>query len=226
MSDQGKDKSSGLLRGIKRILFTDVPVEHDLELNIPQIAEQKPEQTKPSAVMSAVHSEDSLGDMKVKVYQLLENLNSNTVDFFEVWNAAVEMGGVNGQNIKAAFTSLRFADKSLTKEKLLETGASYIEKLKQTITTETHLRGEELRAINNEKQQVIVSLEKEISNLNQQISMLQEKLAGKKKELENIDQKYDPLTGSLKAKIESGQVAVKDVIQEMKEVISIIHQEI
>jgi hypothetical protein len=33
-------------------------------------------------------------------------MNKPGVDFFEVWNAAVEMGGANANNLKSAFTSL------------------------------------------------------------------------------------------------------------------------
>lgn len=231
MSEQGSNRSSGILRGLKRILFTDVPAEPAVpEMQIPDVPEapqNNMEAERPhAAITNVARDQEGEKEMKLKVYQLLENLNSPGVDFFEVWNAAVEMGGVNPQNIRAAFTSLRFADKTLSKEKLLQSADSYIAKLKNIIKQETEKRGEELRAMSVEKQQVIQSLQKEISNLNQQISMLQEKLDGKQQELSNIDQKYDPQTSELKIKIESGQQAVDEVVTEMQQVLSIIQKEI
>ncbi|UZJ66222.1 hypothetical protein OKW96_09230 [Sphingobacterium sp. KU25419] len=54
--------------------------------------------------------------MKLKVLGILERLNEQGLDFFEVWNAAAAMGKVDENTIKAAYTSLKYVDNTLTKE--------------------------------------------------------------------------------------------------------------
>ena len=164
--------------------------------------------------------------MKLRVYQLLENMNKPGVDFFEVWNAAVEMGGANISNIKSAYTSLKFADKSLSKAKLLESGASYMSGLKSVIETESHKRLEEKSRLEKEKEQVKSGLVAEISSLEQQIASLQERLAAKKTERETIEEKYEPKITEIDAKITAGRQSVSIVMNEMQQVLDIINKEL
>jgi hypothetical protein len=104
----------------------------------------------------------NLKDMKLRIYQLLESINKPGCDFFEVWNASIEMGGANSNNIKAAFTSLKYVDKSLNKEKLLETGEFYISSLVKVLDAEAAKRKEEKDKLLAQKEQQRTNLASEI----------------------------------------------------------------
>jgi len=233
MSDDNKSFGSGILKGLKRMLFTDEPG------NTPPVSEQGPVpagNTPPPAtvtepksapvIASWPTSDDSNKEMKLKVYQLLENMNKQGIDFFEVWNASTEMGGTSATNIKAAFTSLRFADKSLTKAKLLETGTYYMTNLQNVLKTETQKRLDEKSRIDKEKEQMAGSLATEIAALEQQITSLQEKLASKKQERDTINEKYEPKIADINNRISAGQQSVNGVLTEMQQVMEIIEKEI
>ncbi len=227
MSETNENMAIGILKGLKRVLFQQEPV---VEVQPPAVNQARPvDVAVPSSAMR--HSEETFSDpvikdMKLKVYQLLENLNKPGVDFFEVWNAAVEMGGSNSNNIKAAFTSLKFADKSLTKTKLLESGAGYITALKSVLETESKKRQDEKIRLDKEMQQVRANLGNEITAIEQQLSSLQAKLAIKKTELENVQAKYEPGIAEIDVKIKSGQQSVNSVLQEMQQVMDLINTDI
>jgi transposase len=169
---------------------------------------------------------ENVKEMKLRIYQLLESLNKPGCDFFEVWNAAIEMGGANSNNIKAAFTSLRYVDKSLTKEKLLETSDFYISSLKKVLDTETDKRQEEKDKLLKQKEQEKANLTAEISDIEQQIIALQNKLADKKLQSEGINGKYKLPVELIEEKINNGHQSVNSVISEMQQVVAIIQKEI
>jgi len=160
------------------------------------------------------------------VYQLLENLNKPGIDFFEVWNAAVEMGGANSTNIKSAFTSLKYADKSLDKTRLLESGEAYVNGLNSVIESEAKKRMEEKSRLDKEMENMKASLDSEIVSLEQQISSLQQRLTEKKSERANIHAKYDPKIAEIDNKINAGRQSVNSVLSEMQQVIEIIKKDL
>lgn len=227
MSDNNDSFGSGILKGLKKVLFTSAQEElQPVQVNEPQV-EKIPVQVTSKPVASDSFSEESGSrDMKLKVYQLLENMNKPGVDFFEVWNAAVEMGGINSSNIKSAFTSLKFADKSLSKAKLIETGAAYMTGLKTVIESESKKRLEEKARLDKEKEQVKSSLVAEIDSLEKQIISLQERLAAKKSERDTIEEKYNPRIAEIDLKINAGRQSVGSVLNEMQEVMDIINKEL
>lgn len=233
MSDSNNGFGSGILKGLKRILFTDEPGSEQQRATVSANApapQGKTPAPPPAEVKTGnttwVSPDDSSKEMKLKVYQLLENMNKQGIDFFEVWNASTEMGGSSAANVKAAFTSLRFADKSLTKDKLLETGAYYMTNLQNVLKTETEKRLDEKARIDKEKEQVAGSLASEITSLEQQITALQEKLAAKKQERDTINEKYEPRIADINTRIHAGQQSVNSVLAEMQQVMDVIQKEI
>jgi len=227
MSDNNEGFGSGILRGLKKVLFTSGKEEEQAVPSTAAVSVKSPENEPLRPVDAEQFAGDPGGrDMKLRVYQLLENMNKPGVDFFEVWNAAVEMGGTNISNIKSAYTSLKFADKSLSKAKLLESGASYMAGLKSVIETESHKRLEEKSRLEKEKEQVRSGLVAEISGLEQQIASLQERLAAKKMERETIEEKYEPKITDIDAKITAGRQSVSIVMNEMQQVLDIINKEL
>jgi hypothetical protein len=227
MIDNNDRFGSDILKGLKRVLFTSADEDEKTIMPAAEIpvSRQNPEPIKPQAPES-FSGESEIKDVKLRVYQLLENMNKPGVDFFEVWNAAVEMGGPNSANIKSAFTSLKFADKSLTKAKLQETAAAYMSGLKTVIETESHKRLEEKARLDKEKEQVKSSLVAEINTIEQQIAGLQEKLLAKKSERDTINDKYDPKIAEIDKKINIGKQSVNSVLTEMQQVLDIINKEL
>jgi hypothetical protein len=229
MSNEAPGFGSGILRGLKKILFTqDESAEPQTPAPAPESATAPPssQPAAPPAIPSFAPPADGSKEVKLRVYQLLESMNRPGVDFFEVWNAATEMGGTSPANIKAAYTSLKFADKTLSKAKLLETGAFYKTNLQKTIEAESSKREAEKAALSREKEQVAGSLSAEIKNIEQQLHTLQEKLQTKQNELATINEKYEPRIAAIDGRISSGRQTVAEVLGEMQQVINTIEQEI
>jgi hypothetical protein len=222
MSSNTDGIKEGILKGLKRILFTSSDTE---DTSPAATAAATNSLNQPSPVTESPAGEN-VKEMKLRIYQLLESLNKPGCDFFEVWNAAIEMGDANSNNIKAAFTSLRYVDKSLTKEKLLETSDFYISSLKKVLDTETAKRQEEKDKLIKQKEQEKVALTTEISNIEQQIVALQNKLADIKQQSEGINEKYKLPVEMIEEKIANGHQSVSSVISEMQQVVAIIQKEI
>ena len=227
MSDNNDSFGSGILKGLKKVLFTSSQEDlQPVQVKEPQVEKIPVQVTAKPVTIDSFSEESGSRDMKLKVYQLLENMNKPGVDFFEVWNAAVEMGGINSSNIKSAFTSLRFADKSLSKAKLIETGSAYMAGLKTVIESESQKRLEEKARLDKEKEQVKSSLVADIDSLEQQIISLQERLTSKKSERDTIEEKYNPRIAEIDLKINAGRQSVGSVLKEMQEVMDIINKEL
>ncbi len=230
MAENNGDIKGGILRGLKKILFTSSPGEDPVEEatpeNKPAPAIIPPDKPVFSPEPAGDHSEEGVKEMKLRIYQVLESLNKPGCDFFEVWNASVEMGGATSNNIKAAYTSLKYADKTLTKEKMLDTGAFYISSLSKVLDAETVKRQQEKDKLISQKEEEKTSLTKEIGELEQQLVSIQKRLAEKKSQSEGINQKYEPQVSDIEQKIRSGHTSVNGVISEMQQVVSIIQKEI
>jgi septal ring factor EnvC (AmiA/AmiB activator) len=170
--------------------------------------------------------EAAIADMKRNVYALLESINRNGVDFFEVWNAAKEMGGANSANIRSAYTSLRFADKTLSKESLIRSGRDYVQALQRVIETESAKRLQEKNSLEKQREETRKRLDQEINRIEEEINALQRKLAGLQVERQGIDADFDPRIGMIESKIRSGRRAVDEVLADMQAVIGIMERDI
>jgi hypothetical protein len=232
MSENKSGIGEGILRGLKKIIFnpdeSSANANSVKETSLPASPAAKSEPViaaKPADnYMPSSSSSDK--ERRLKVYQLLEKMNRPGCDFFEVWNAAVEMGGANSNNIKAAYTSLRFADPSLSKAKLDESGNYYMGELKKILEAETARRIEEKSRLEHEKEQLKSNLVAEITSIEQEIKRLQEKLTAKVRERETLNEKYTPQISAIDEKITEGGATVNSVISEMQQVMQIIQQEI
>lgn len=225
MSNNTDGIKEGILRGLKRILFTTTESEDAAPATVTTaVSNAAPANALP--INTSAPAAENVKEMKLRIYQLLESLNKPGCDFFEVWNAAIEMGGANSNNIKAAFTSLRYVDKSLSKEKLLETSDFYINSLKKILDTETAKRQEEKDKLIQQKEQEKANLATEISDIEQQLVTLQNKLADKKLQSEGINEKYKLPVELIEEKISNGHQSVNSVIGEMQQVVAIIQKEI
>jgi hypothetical protein len=239
MGETSQGFGNGILKGLKKVLFSSSPEETTVTPSPNQPATNtgsRPPQPTPKAAPAVDNpsfsqakmpeSDTEVKDMKLRVYQLLEQMNKPGVDFFEVWNAAVEMGGANGANLKSAVTSLRFADKSLSKTRLIESGKGYVSGLQAIFETESKKRSEEKAQIAGEKEQVRTGLTAEIESLQQQITTLQAKMDSQQQKLLTLDETYNPRLKEIEQKIKTGSDAVNSVLHEMQQVLHIIEKDI
>ncbi|MCF3110156.1 hypothetical protein LL912_15340 [Niabella sp. CC-SYL272] len=227
--------SFGILRNIRRLIFED---EHAAPTATPASAPVTPVKTpEPVAVTpvvpvyvqpvdTATVPGTDLKEMKGKVLDLLEKLNEDGIDFFEVWNAAADMGTIDATSIKAAFTSLKYVDKSLTKEKLLKTGRNYAARIQEVIAQDVVQKENQKQGIQNNLVREKQSLEKEIQDLKAKIAELQEQLAAKEQSYQTLDGSYDAQLTDIDQKIRTGKAAVTEVVSDIEKALSIIEQNI
>ena len=243
MSNDENKRSSGILNSLKKLIFEDEqtppgpqpsapPVPAKEKLNSPTptyISAQQPiatSKTPPPIPITANDGSTDLKEMKLKVYAILEKLNEQGVDFFEVWNAAAAMGKVEEHTLKAAYTSLKFVDSSLSKEKLIATGTNYANKLKDTIAKESEQKKDEKRRAEQERTLEIANLNSEIKAITENIAKLQIDLQKKQAALGQINEKYEPKIKEIDQKIAIGNAAVDEVITEIHNALHMINQSI
>ncbi|WP_343564242.1 hypothetical protein [Sphingobacterium sp.] len=243
MSNNENQRSSGILNSLKRLIFEDDQTSSAPQSPAPaaptqeKLSNPKPTynsvaqpvasgKTPPPIPITANDGSTDLKEMKLKVYAILEKLNEQGVDFFEVWNAAAAMGKVEENTLKAAYTSLKFVDSSLSKEKLVATGTNYANKLKATIAKESEQKQEEKRRTEQDRSMEIANLNSEIKALTENINKLQDDLQKKQTALGQINEKYEPKIKEIEQKITIGNAAVDEVITEINNALHMINQSI
>lgn len=224
MPDEKKTTFSGIFKGLKKMVFT----EDYLETEQPE--ENSKNAAAPIASIPVTNfSSNNSGiittnvaseDMVQKIYSLLETMNKPGVDFFELWNAAEAMGGVNVTNLQNAFTTLKVL--GLDKNTVLNTGESYCGELQSRLNTDIQKKRDEREtltaALQNEKQQ----LQKEKQDLENKIKLITTQLSETTTKLNEVDKKYAPQIQSIEAKIQSGVNALNVVVAEIKGVLDTI----
>ncbi|WP_433901392.1 hypothetical protein [Sphingobacterium puteale] len=243
MSNDENKKSSGILSSLKKLIFEDdqtgstppspppvPPAPTKEKLSTPTYTSAQPPvstgKTPPPIPITANDGSTDLKEMKLKVYAILEKLNEQGVDFFEVWNAAAAMGKVEENTLKAAYTSLKFVDGSLSKEKLVATGTNYANKLKETIAKESEQKEAEKKRTEQDRTMEITNLNSEIKALTENIAKLQDDLQKKQIALGQINEKYGPKIKEIEQKIAIGNAAVGEVITEINSALHMINQSI
>lgn len=232
MSEQQKNNAFGILSSLKKLIFEDteepapnaVPAASPEPAKSPTTAVPDPAAQSFATPVSAAPTD--VKQMKVKVLEILEKINQPGLDFFEVWNAAAELGGVNATSVKAAFTSLKYVDKSLDKAKLISSAESYVEELRKIIDKESSQKQQQKENLQQNQVTEKASLTDEIAQLEENIKTLQAKLAASQKALKEINNKYEPLLKDIDDKIAIGQTAVNEVITDIRNTINIIETNI
>ncbi|MCS4167019.1 hypothetical protein HS960_24145 [Sphingobacterium paramultivorum] len=246
MSNDDTKRGSSILNSLKKLIFEDdqpqqtPPVQAPPtpstnaapeRLHVPPAyssptAQAPTGKTPPPIPITANDGTTDLKEMKLKVYAILEKLNEQGVDFFEVWNAAAAMGKVEENTLKAAYTSLKFVDSSLTKDKLVATGTNYANKLKETIAKESEQKQAEKKKTEQDRTMEIANLNTEIKTITENIAKLQDDLQKKQVALEQINEKYEPRIKDIEQKINIGNAAVDEVVTEINTALQMINQSI
>jgi len=235
MSEEPARQSFGLLQSLKKLIFEDSPepsVPESSVKSMPPSVETQPIRNvtiNPNIDLNQNPTVLPLTDvkqMKVKVLEILERLNEPGLDFFEVWNAAAQMGSVDASSIKAAYTSLKYVDKTLDKEKLVTSARKYADSLKTIIDKESSQKRLQKQSIEQNQVSEKANLTSEIESIERNIEQLQQQLNAKQKELKNINSKYEPQLKDIDHKIAIGNTAVTEVINDINTAISIIETNI
>lgn len=234
MSEEPVNKSFGILKSLKKLIFEDSPEpavpEQELITSKPAETKTAENVTKNPQTNLTQNTSDlpatDVKQMKIKVLEILERINEPGIDFFEVWNAAAEMGSVDVNTLKAAFTSLRYVDKTLTMDKLLVTGGKYAAELKRIIDKETADKQSQKESMEQNLVREKASLSDEIAAMEKSILELQQKLSTRQNELRDINSKYKPELEQIDEKIAVGNTAVNEVITDIKNALTIIEKNI
>jgi hypothetical protein len=218
----------GLFGGLKRLLFKDDFVE---------VPPKEP--TTPAAIPTGGGDSTAFGtntpnepmgetdsSMKAKAYQLLESINQPGVDFLEVWNASEEAGGINSQTVKTTFNALKYADKTLTKAKLLSTGEYYCAQLQKAIENDLQKKAAQREQLNQQKATERRDLADSITTVEKQISTLQQSLREKQAQLAALDATYEPRLRELDEKMTTGKATIDAMIKQMQSLIAIAQSEL
>ncbi|WP_316803059.1 hypothetical protein [Pedobacter nototheniae] len=235
MGEETAKNSFGILNSLKKLIFEDseetgAAVPDEQQTSAP-VNTKAPEPVTYQAQGNLKDNVTVVGatdvkQMKVKVLGILEKMNEPGLDFFEVWNAAAEMGSIDATTIKAAFTSLKYVEKDLNKQKLLTTGRNYATALKKVIDQESSQKQQQKQNIENSLVDEKESLVNEIKSIEQNIADLKAKLQTKEQDLKSINAKYDPQLKDIDQKIALGNAAVDEVIADIEKALNIIETNI
>lgn len=161
---------------------------------------------------------------RAKAYQLLESMNQPGVDFLEVWNATSENGGPAG--LRAAFNALKFADKTLTREKVITTGRFYIDGLQKALQSDLERKAAQQRDLQEEKNRQREALGQEVASLEKQIADLQSRLLQKREALADMDSRYEPRLRELQQKMDSGKRTIEGMLRQMQALLQAAEREL
>ncbi len=179
----------------------------------------------PSAPASPATTAPDAG-LKDRAYQMLESINQPGVDFLEVWNAAEDNGGANPASVKAAFNALKYADRSLTKEKVLATGRHYCAELQRVFDADAQRKAAEKERLVAEQRGRQESLTAQVAAEEAQLAALQKSLVQKREELSRMSADYDPRLQDIDRKIDAGRATIASLTDEMNAVLRIVDAEL
>lgn len=226
-SNQRQSMSGSLFGGLKKLLFKEDEDAVQLAQPTPQASashsQERPSAPAPNPVPSTAAPDASLRD---RAYQMLESINQPGVDFLEVWNAAEDNGGANPASVKAAFNALKYADRSLTKEKVLATGRHYCAELQRVFDADAQRKALEKERLVAEQHGRRESLTAQIAAEEAQLAALQKSLMQKRDELARMDADYDPRLQDIDRKIDSGRATIASLTDEMTAVLRIVEAEL
>ncbi len=209
-------QEGNLFSGLKKLLFKDA--DDDTQPPAPATQPAPANAQQSVAQQPTVSSGSADASTREKAYQMLERINQPGVDFMEIWNAAEESGGVS--QVKAVFNALKYADKSLTKEKVVSTGRHYITALQDALAADLQKKAAQRRQLEDEKSAQRKTLSDTIGDMERQIAALQEKLSAQRATLAELDAQYEPKLRDLQARTEGGKTAIEELLQQMSAVLS------
>ena len=224
------DEEKSKFSAFKKLFFTDeylenkkdedseeVTLETETEPNIKKTIQNSIE------VPFVIQNIEETNTILNKIYNYLDSINSPEIDFIEVWDAMDEMGGINEVNLKSTFTVMKIASKGkLSKDLIISTGNHYLSKINEQINIDLASKSNEIKILENKKQDESIFLEKKQKETEEQIDKLQSELAQTKNFIQDLNLKYDPKLKEIQQKIAAGQEANNKITNEIKNIISLV----
>jgi hypothetical protein len=155
----------------------------------------------------------------IEVYKSgFDSLNQNGYDFYEFYQA-ITQGGVNNPQIyPMAFTMANAMDKSVTKDKLVQTADYYlseINKVYNDYVAKGNGKKQDLIIQKNNENQALVN---ELSLMEQQLEALRTQIQDRQNKLNAIGGKYEPMISDVDNKLSANEMAKNQIIQSIEQV--------
>lgn len=155
----------------------------------------------------------------IEVYKSgFDSLNQNGYDFYEFYQA-ITQGGVNNPQIyPMAFTMANAMDKSVTKDKLIQTADFYlseINKVYNDYVAKGNGKKQDLITQKNNENQALVT---ELSMMEQQLEALKTQIQDRQNKLNAIGGKYEPMISDVDNKIVANETAKNQIVQSIEQV--------
>lgn len=155
----------------------------------------------------------------IEVYKSgFDSLNQNGYDFYEFYQA-ITQGGVNNPQIyPMAFTMASAMDKSVSKDKLLQSADFYlteINKVYNDYVAKGNAKKQDLVNQKNNENQALVS---ELSMMEQQLEALKTQIQDRQNKLNAIGGKYEPMISDVDNKIVANETAKNQIVQSIEQV--------
>jgi len=151
-------------------------------------------------------------DKALEVYQNgFSSLNQNGYDFYEFYQAITQGGAENSQLYPMAFTMASAMDKSLTKDKLIQTADFYLNEINNVYldyVSKGNGRKDELTLQKSNENQALIN---ELSMMEQQLDALRTQIQDRKNKLSAIDGKYGPMISDIDSKILANEAAKSQI---------------
>ena len=159
-------------------------------------------------------------DKAMEVYQNgFSSLNQQGYDFYEYYQAILQSGVDNPQVYPMAFTIASAMDKSLTKDKLLQTADFYLNEINKVYLDFVEKGNSRKQELNLQKSNENQALLNELSLIEQQMEALKVQLEDRKNKLNAIDSKYGPMINEIDSKLlgnEQAKNTITNSIQQVK----------
>lgn len=174
--------------------------------------------TPPTTFTSSQVSQEYL----VKAMEVYKNgfdsLNQNGYDFYEFYQA-ITQGGVNNPQIyPMAFTMASAMDKSVSKDKLIQSADYYlseINKVYNDYVAKGNSKKQDLITQKNNENQALVN---ELSLMEQQLEALKTQIQDRQNKLNAIGSKYEPMISDVDSKLSANETAKNQIVQSIEQV--------
>jgi hypothetical protein len=155
----------------------------------------------------------------IEVYKSgFDSLNQNGYDFYEFY-LAITQGGINNPQIyPMAFTMANAMDKSVTKDKLIQTADFYlseINKVYNDYVAKGNGKKQDLITQKNNENQALVT---ELSMMEQQLEALKTQIQDRQNKLNAIGGKYEPMISDVDNKLSANEMAKNQIVQSIEQV--------
>jgi hypothetical protein len=228
----------GIFSGITNMIMTDaylaqMHADDEKKEKVPEEV-AKTEPVKPVATYVAPviaapvvvqQSSTDVEAMIAKIIAAFEAMNQPGIDFLEIWNAAETMGGINEQNLTAAYKILNIgAGNTLTTPGIVDSGNYYVSGLRNQIESGIEQKKAEREKLVKQQRQENESLVNEVNGLVTEIDRLGKELLEKRQKLSVLDSTYVKPLSDIDQKINVGSAALGQVINKLQNAINILGQ--